>query len=219
MTTLPPFRLSVMPLQLSAEPSPAPPFQGCLDLNVVPEPTCQPRGAVDSRAENPATSTRRGSFTYDRESGKWPYEWATIAEFDIWHRQEELAYSIELIGSTVTKPPKEGPNLWKQKPLFVCSRQWSGGKSKYLKKHPDRMRRLTSKKTGCRCKIEIKQYHHTQIIRGRYTDEHNHDIGVGNLQYTRISRIAREEIQTLLEMTVDPKEIVREQINKVHWLS
>jgi hypothetical protein len=51
--------------------------------------------------ETLATSTRRGSFNYDRERGEYPIEWSNLAAFNAWCWEEELCYSIELIASMV----------------------------------------------------------------------------------------------------------------------
>jgi hypothetical protein len=191
MTTLPHFRLSIAPPAPEMSTGPiAPPTQSRLDLRTV----------------DPATSRRAGSFNYDREHG-FPLEWSNLAEFHAWRREEELAYSIELIGSTV-RDGKKNP-LWMKKRLFVCSRQPSGGKSKYQKKFPDRQRKIESKKSGCHCKIWIKLYYHTPIVLGRYETEHDHEIGLANIAYTRMSRGARDQIKNMLMQKVDPREIVR----------
>jgi hypothetical protein len=39
---------------------------------------------VEHVKDDPATSRRLGSFTYDQESGQYPCEWANMAEFDEW---------------------------------------------------------------------------------------------------------------------------------------
>jgi hypothetical protein len=130
-----------------------------------------------------------------------------MAEFDAWRRQEELAYSIEFITSRVAHGP--GNKLWTLRRNYVCSRQLSGGKKDQQRKCPDRKTR-DSKKTGCRCKIVIKRYPHTPIVLGRYDEEHDHDVGLANIAYTRISSASREQIKNLLEKKIDPREIVRD---------
>jgi hypothetical protein len=161
--------------------------------------------SLETVTEDPATSTRLGSFNYDRESGDYPHEWANMDEFDAWRRAEELAYSIELIGSTVA----HGKTLWTQRRYYVCSRQLSGGKSKYEKKNPDWHTKFTSKKIGCDCKIVVKLYPHTPTILGRYEEEHNHGVGLENVKYTRMSQAMRVRIRHMLELKVDAREIVR----------
>ncbi len=149
--------------------------------------------------------TKKGSFYYDRVRGRYPMEWARPAEFEAWRWEEELAYSIELIASSTV----HGRKLWVLKRIYVCSRQLSGGWSKYQKKFPDQQRKIDSKKMGCRCHIVIKYYPHTSAILGHYASEHDHEIGLANIAYTRMSRVVREKINYKLSQKIDPREIVR----------
>jgi hypothetical protein len=134
-------------------------------------------------------------------------EWSDFAAFSAWRREEELRYSIELIASTV----KRGGPLWTEKRLYVCSRQLSGGRKQYEKKNPGWHRKIGSKKTGCRCRVVIKLYPHTDAILGNYTNMHDHEVGSDNIAYTRMSGVAREQIKSMLVQKVDHKEIVRNQ--------
>jgi hypothetical protein len=131
-------------------------------------------------------------------------EWENIDEFEAWLKGEQLADSIEFIVSST----KTGTRLWTKKRTYVCSRQMSGGQKKYEKVHPDWQRKLDSKKTGCRCQIEIKHYPHTLIILGRYAKQHDHQIQLANVAYTRLSQAARDQIKVMLKWKVDQKEIV-----------
>jgi hypothetical protein len=63
---------------------------------------------LDLGTNDPATLSKLGSFNYDQDSGQYPLEWADINKFDVWCQSEELAYSIELICSTVA----HGRMLW-----------------------------------------------------------------------------------------------------------
>ena len=132
-------------------------------------------------------------------------EWADIAEFDAWRREEQISNSIEFILSS-TKP---GNWLWTKKWAYVCSRQISGGQKDYEKKYPDRQCKIDSKKTGCRCQLVIKFYPHTLTILGRYMEEHDHEIRLANVAYIRLSQPARDQIKAMLKQRVDQKEIVR----------
>lgn len=190
MTSLPPFQLNV-----------ATPVS---EMSTRAGPTVAPL-VLRLDDDNPATSRRPGSFNYDRETGLYPFIWDSLTEFDAWRREEELANSIELIVSCVQK----GDRLWMRRQYYVCSREWSGGKPKYERKCPDRLGK-DSKKTGCQCKIVVKHYPHTPIILGRYERDHDHDIGLANVAYLRISRACREQIRFKLEKKIDPREIVRE---------
>jgi len=155
-------------------------------------------------AETPATSTRRGSFNYDRECGNYPLEWSDLAAFNAWRQEEELCYSIELIASRVGS----GGSLWTQNQLYICSRQLSGGQKEYKKKNPDWKRKIGSKKTGCHCRVIIKLYLHTNTILGNYRNVHDHEVSSDNIAYTWMSGIAWEQIKSMLVQKVDHKEIV-----------
>jgi hypothetical protein len=154
--------------------------------------------------ETPATSTRRGSFNYDQEHGDYPLEWSDLEAFNAWHQEEELRYSIELIASMV----KRGGPLWTEKRLYVCSRQLSGGQKPYEKKNPGWKCKINSKKKGCRCRVVIKLYPHTDTILGNYMNMHDHEIGLDNITYMWMSGVAWEQIKSMLVQKVDHKEII-----------
>jgi hypothetical protein len=188
---------------------PAPvPTESCLDFTshvpreFVPAEPSESEEDPDP-AETPANSKKTGSFNYDQEKGGYVHKWANLAEFDVWRRQEELAYSIDLVISKTL-----AGRLYTQKRTYVCSRQQTGGERNYQRKFPDRKRKIESKKTGCSCQITIKLYPHTRIVLGRYDSDHDHEIGLANIAYTRISRPAREKIIAMLTQKVDHREIV-----------
>ena len=218
MTTLPRYRLPIAP-PAQAWPS-APAMELCLDVGIrtcdtaegsVPgERPCEEHpnapDAPDAPAESPATLRKRGSFIYDREHGQWPLEWEDPADFDAWRREEELLNSIDIIASSTAHGGKT--SLWTKRRIFVCGREWSGGKSKYVKKDPNRKQKIQSKKIGCRYRLIIKHYPHTPVILGHLEREHDHETGLRNILYTRISHAGREKIRFMLEQKIDPREIV-----------
>ena len=126
------FQLEVAPPAEAGPTAPvAPPTALCLDFGL------------------PRKNQKQGSFDYDRENrekGGFVHEWTSLAEFEAWRQQEEITNSIEL---TVSKScfGKE----FKQKRVYKCSREPSGGEKPYKKKHPEWKRKRDSKKTGCRC--------------------------------------------------------------------
>ena len=62
---------------------------------------------------------------------------------------------------------------------------------------------------GCRCCIIIKSYLYTSAILGCYESEHDHEIGLANITYTWMSRVACKKIKYKLAQKIDPREIVR----------
>jgi len=177
-------------------------------VGIPPEDVPSDDSPSDSPAEStetPATSIKKGSFNWDWENG-WALEWVDIAEFQAWLKEEQLTKSIEFVISRT----KTGKWFWTKKWTYVCSRQMSGGQKNIEKKRPDSNRKIDSKKTSCRCQIEIKSYPHTLTILGRYAEEHNHKIHLANVAYTRLSEAARTQIKVMLKQKVDQKEIVCE---------
>jgi hypothetical protein len=226
MTTIPRFRMQIAPPTLGSDgPNvAAAPIESVLDLGLsashVPGESAPENSGDDipdldrtetpseTPSETPATSKKKGSFNYDREKGGYAQEWASLDEFYTWRRQEEQAFSIELILSRTSRPTGNAPPLFTQKREYRCSREHTGGVTKYEKKHPDRTRKIDSKKTGCGCQIHIKIYPHTQIVLGRYIADHDHEVGSANIAYTRMSHAAREKINSMLEQKMEHKEIV-----------
>ena len=198
-----------MPTRLSAHPG-----KPSLDLGNVGDkahatveeqaPAEHPHDAPPDSSQTPTTSTKKGSFNYDRKKGDFLMRWANITKFDAWRQTEELTYSIEFITARVTNRKV----LYLEKHNYVCSCQVSGGEVPYQKKHPDQQCKIGSKKSGCACQITIKRYHHTEMILGRYAEEHDHELGVENIAYTRLSQEAQDQIRSMLHWRVDPREIV-----------
>src|SRR6267142_1732324 len=177
--------------------------------DATPRPSAPTPG---QETEAPDTETpgnyRRGSFHYDRANGILPLEWPNLATFDVWRWNEKLAHSIELIKSTIAR----GRQVWTLRRIFVCSREDGRGGSKYVKKHPERRRKIPSKKTGCPCNIAIKRYPDTERILGRYKRDHDHPIGIANVPFTRLSAGCRRWMRDMILQKIDPREIICKMI-------
>ena len=161
------------------------------------------RGSTLDNAESHA----RGGFNWDKDKGGFCLEWANLAEFDKWRRDEEHVYSIEFIMSTT----QVGGKHWTWSQLFVCRCERSGG---YVKQDPGRKNKIGVKKSGCNCEILIKQYPHTSTILGHYVAKHDHKVGFTNIAYLRLSGDARERIKEMLTKNVERRQIVSCQITK-----
>src|SRR6266849_2776444 len=210
-TMLPRFCLSIAPAD--TDRSTAAPLELCLDLGIgyqghgsreesTTTPEC--RDHPPDSADTPATSRKVGSLLHDQESEIYPMQWEDLSAFHAWRQEEELAHSIELIASSSVS----GGRLWLQKRVYVCACQLSGGASKYKKKY-NRFRKIGTKKTGCRCRVVIKHYHHTSLVLGCYVDKHDHDHGLANIAYMHLSRAAQETARAMLIQQVDRRAIVR----------
>jgi len=157
-------------------------------------------------AETPATSRRRGSFDYDQERGLYLLALDDLADFEAWHREEELAYTIEILSSSRYYG---GPtSLWTLCCMFVCRCEYPGGKLKYVRKCSDWHQKVPSKKSGCCFRLIIKFYPNTSVILGHIKRDHDYETGIPNLIHTRISCGAQVRIKIMLRQKINPREIV-----------
>ena len=145
----------------------------------------------------------RGGIDSDRESGNFTQIWTGLADFEGWRQKQQTIHSIELLPAKTLR----GVNyLWKR--VYKCGREGTGGKSHYQKKNPEQFRKLGSKRSGCTCQVIVKAYPGTDILLGKYIEEHDHPLGIDNLIYTRVSENAKEKIRELCELGVKPRRIV-----------
>ena len=210
MSMLPRYRLR--PTSDPSVPTTTPNFENCLHTfplrPVSPASVAHPIAAVavpPVEVIDPATSERTGSITYDRKRGP-THEWNSLDEFKTWRMKEQLDHGIELL---LVRTISAGSSLFHEKRIYVCGRQGTGGKYKYIKKYPQRIRSRPSKRTGCRCGITVKTYPHTSTVLGWYRAAHDHATGIPNLRFTRLQDSTRAYASSLLRRHVEPKEVVR----------
>jgi hypothetical protein len=153
---------------------------------------------------DPATSERNGSITRDKKRRSPSHEWNTLDEFETWRMKEQLDHGIMLL---LVRTFSARSSLWCEKRVYVCSRQGTGGKSKPIGKHLERIGSRPSNRTGCRCRVIIKTYPHTSTVLGWYRAEHDHATGILNLGFTRSHDSTRAYAPGLLRHT-KPKELV-----------
>jgi hypothetical protein len=185
-----------------------PPFMSALEIPTGPSITENKHAyRVQKRkarcAEDPVPC---GSITYDREKGGMTREWANKAEFLAWLAAEQSEKSIDLV---VSKVRQSDSPIWRERRVFMCAREYTGGKQDRVKVNQWE-RTIPSKKTGCRCRLTIKQYLNTETILGKYEDQHDHAIGDDNLRFTRLSDATKDLVRQMVHTGVHSKAIVRE---------
>ncbi|KIL71717.1 hypothetical protein M378DRAFT_183079 [Amanita muscaria Koide BX008] len=114
----------------------------------------------------------------------------TIAAFQEWRAAEEERQMVEF-GDT--HGSKAIPPRFKDHTKLVCARHSRSGRKKYVKKYPDRVRKVPSRKlegVGCPASISYKTYFDTEEVRVCYSSQHSHPIGTPNLPFTRRGRKA-----------------------------
>ncbi|EPQ60367.1 hypothetical protein GLOTRDRAFT_135072 [Gloeophyllum trabeum ATCC 11539] len=117
--------------------------------------------------------------------------------FEAWRRKEEEEKVVEFVKGD-THGSKANPPRFKDHIKLVCARHQRSGRKKYVKKHPERVRKVPSRKiegVGCPASISFKTYFHTPEVRVSYISEHSHEIGLANLPFTRRGRKAQVEFE------------------------
>jgi hypothetical protein len=212
MSNLPVFRIPVT--SNPSAPATVPTFESCLRTFTVDTPARPDRPSLDDddptvvaapqpETIDPETSHRLGSITHDRRRRRPTHEWRSLEEFHTWRKGEERDHGIELLLSGTRR--SDGP-IWRESRSYSCSRQGTGGKTKYVRKRMYRTR--SSKRTGCRCRVIIKTYYHVSTVLGWYRTEHDHATGVANFMFTRLPDSTRAYALNLLRRQMSAKEVV-----------
>src|SRR6266702_2755463 len=157
--------------------------------------------------EDPATTHQRGSITSDWKKDNMTLEWANEEEFLAWRAAKESDNTIELI---VSKVVHSNSPIWRERHVLRCSREWMGGQLAQNKSGDTakRDRKIPSKKTGCRCRLTIKLYWHTETILGEYEREQGHPLRDENLRFTWLSDTTRNLVMDLVHIGFDTKVVV-----------
>ncbi|KAJ7679765.1 hypothetical protein B0H17DRAFT_869232, partial [Mycena rosella] len=133
-----------------------------------------------------------GSFEYDLQHN-YHLRWASWDAMRAWMKAEQHDKSIEFLRKE--SPPRHSSNTaWDTTTVYICARQGTGGKSRY---HPKNSweRKISSKRTGCPCRLTVKTYPGTAEVLGFYKAQHSHATGDENLKYTRLDAETRAEIE------------------------
>ncbi|KAH8099288.1 hypothetical protein BXZ70DRAFT_943130 [Cristinia sonorae] len=115
--------------------------------------------------------------------------------FQEWRQKEEEEKMVEFVKGD-THGSKAVPPRFKDHTKLVCARHSRSGRKKYVKKFPERVRKVPSRKiegVGCPASISYKTYFDSEEVRACYVSEHSHEIGVANLPFTRKGRKAQNE--------------------------
>lgn len=216
MTMLPVYRMGLT--SKFSPPTTTPTFESCLHTLELDIPEQRHRTTVrpvdypiitappPAEVVDPVTSERNGSITRDRKRRGVPtHEWNSLDEFQTWRANQELEHGIELL---LLRTYSAVSPLWHEKQIYVCSRQGTIAKPKYIRKRVNRIQSRPSKPTGCSCRIVVKTYHDVPTILGWYRAEHDHAMGVADLRFTRLQDSTRAYVSSLLRSSMKPREIV-----------
>ncbi|KAI0778317.1 hypothetical protein BD413DRAFT_465547 [Trametes elegans] len=153
-----------------------------------------------ARVQSPATYTenpRKGLYGSGDADDRYTLVFASMDAFEAWRQQEEEEKMVEFVKGD-THASKAVPPRFKEHTKLVCGRHSRGGRKKYVKKYPDRVRKVPSRKLdgmGCPASISYKTYFDTEEVRACYVSEHSHEIGPANLPFTKRGRKAQADME------------------------
>ncbi|KAL0951486.1 hypothetical protein HGRIS_008173 [Hohenbuehelia grisea] len=177
----------------------APPDSAAQFITTSP-PNQQPTFAANQ--ENSHTSVSAGSLSKqpygsgDADDG-YTLVFPNLDAFNAWRLREEETQVVEFVKGD-THGSKAVPPRFKDHTKLVCARHSRSGRKKYVKKHPERVRKVPSRKlegTGCSASISYKTYFDSETVRACYMSQHSHEIGPANLPFTRRGRKAAAQQQ------------------------
>ncbi|KAJ7751263.1 hypothetical protein DFH07DRAFT_826705 [Mycena maculata] len=137
------------------------------------------------------SSTKQPYGSGDTDDG-YTLVFPNLEAFHEWRNKEEEVQMVEFVKGD-THGSKAVPPRFKDHTKLVCARHSRSGRKKYVKKHPERVRKVPSRKLegeGCSASISFKTYYDTDEVRACYISQHSHEIGLANLPFTRRGRKA-----------------------------
>ncbi|KAF9454066.1 hypothetical protein P691DRAFT_717884 [Macrolepiota fuliginosa MF-IS2] len=169
------------PLQHNIHPNPITTFS----VSLKKQPQQPPQ---QSQPPQPPQNTKQPYGSGDADDG-YTLEFTNLQEFNEWRQGEEERTMCEFVKGD-THGSKAVPPRFKDHTKLVCARHSRSGRKKYVKKHPERVRKVPSRKleVGCPASISYKTYFDTEQVRACYISQHSHEIGLANLPYTRRGR-------------------------------
>ncbi|PFH54862.1 hypothetical protein AMATHDRAFT_38092 [Amanita thiersii Skay4041] len=155
----------------------------------------------DQDKSQPSSVSSRGNKqpygSGDTDDG-YTLVFSNLAAFERWRAAEEEEQMVEFVKARNlhgdTHGSKAVPPRFKDHTKLVCARHSRSGRKKYIKKYPERVRKVPSRKLdgmGCPACISYKTYFDTEQVRACYLSQHSHPIGPANLPFTRRGRKAQ----------------------------
>ncbi|KAL1951399.1 hypothetical protein VTO73DRAFT_548 [Trametes versicolor] len=152
--------------------------------------------SVQSPSTTYTGNPRKGLYGSGEADDRYTLVFESLDAFEAWRQHEEEEKMVEFVKGD-THASKAVPPRFKEHIKLVCGRHSRGGRKKYVKKYPDRVRKVPSRKLdgiGCSASISYKTYFDTDEVRACYVAEHSHDIGPANFPFTKRGRKAQAEI-------------------------
>ncbi|TDL28243.1 hypothetical protein BD410DRAFT_782219 [Rickenella mellea] len=163
------------------------------------DPNLQPHLQGPSFQVHVQQSPSKSSYGSGDFDDGYTLVFANMEEFQNWRVHEEEEKMVEFVKGD-THGSKAVPPRFRDHTKLVCARHSRSGRKKYVKKHPERQRKVPSRKIegeGCPASISYKTYYGTDMVRAMYVSTHSHEIGPANLPYTKRGRKAAAELDRM----------------------
>ncbi|KAL0578491.1 hypothetical protein V5O48_003484 [Marasmius crinis-equi] len=150
---------------------------------------------TDANPNNLSKLAQRAPYGSGDTDDGYTLIFPNLDAFHEWRKKEEDAQMVEFVKGD-THGSKAVPPRFKEHTKLVCARHSRSGRKKYVKKHPERVRKVPSRKIegqGCPASISFKTYFDTEEVRACYVSQHSHEVGLANLPFTRRGRKAAAE--------------------------
>lgn len=104
-----------------------------------------PQFQTPATATSPAGSSSRAPYGSGDHDDGYSLVFPSLAAFHAWREQEEETQMVEFVKGD-THGSKAVPPRFKDHTKLVCARHSRSGRKKYVKKHPERVRKVPSRK-------------------------------------------------------------------------
>ncbi|KAI0296215.1 hypothetical protein BC826DRAFT_1091185 [Russula brevipes] len=162
----------------------------------IPAPTsalASTSAAVDNVQDGATRGAQRGPYGSGDMDDGYTLVFDNLEAFQAWREKEEQEKIVEFVKGD-THGSKAVPPRFKDHVKLICARHSRSGRKKYVKKYPERVRKVPSRKLdgkGCQASMSYKTYFDTPEVRVCYVSQHSHEVGFANLPYTRRGRRAQ----------------------------
>lgn len=96
-------------------------------------------------SSSPSTSASRAPYGSGDHDDGYSLIFPSLEAFHAWREQEEETQMVEFVKGD-THGSKAVPPRFKDHTKLVCARHSRSGRKKYVKKHPERVRKVPSRK-------------------------------------------------------------------------
>ncbi|KAH7101683.1 hypothetical protein BKA62DRAFT_173376 [Auriculariales sp. MPI-PUGE-AT-0066] len=126
----------------------------------------------------------------DYQGDECSFTLRNMDEFEQWRLTVERKLTVDFVRGD-KHSSRSTPKAFKEHVKMVCARHSRSGRKPYEKKHPERQRRVPSRKVGgigCPATISYRTYEDRDDVDVSYAPVHSHEIGNSNWEFTREGR-------------------------------